>query len=387
MKALVIGMGLQGKAAVHDLEHSSLIDEIVVADLNIEQTKRYLQRRGYHKTHAVQLDVTEEQELNHLVRSSGSQVVICMLPTDFGYPTAQAALQARIPFVSSNYTGRVAELAPEAEEYGVTILPEMGLDPGIDLLLARLAVDELDEVHGLHSYGGGIPESSCAGDNPFHYKISWTFEGVMRTYQRPARLLKDGMEQVIPGNDLFRDEHLHTIDIPDLGALEAYPNGDAIRYIERFGLEKQIKNMGRFALRWPGHCQAWRTLVDLGFLDKTPLDGESGTISPRQFLAKHLTPRLQFRENERDLAVLRILACGLKDGKELKIMYDLIDYRDFQTGFFAMNRTVGFTASIGAQMILSGKIAKAGVLSPAQDVPAQVFIEELKARGIQIRRQ
>jgi saccharopine dehydrogenase-like NADP-dependent oxidoreductase len=104
-------------------------------------------------------------------------------------------------------------------------------------------------------------------------------------------------------------------------------------------------------------------------------------------LVKHLTPRLQFQENERDVAVLHILTWGLKDGKKLKVTYDLLDYRDLQTGLFGMNRTVGFTASIAAQMILSGKIVKAGVLSPVQDVPAQAFVEELKARGIHIRRQ
>ena len=97
----------------------------------------------------------------------------------------------------------------------------MGLDPGIDLVLARLAVDELDEVHGLYSYGAGIPEPSCVRDNQLHYKISWTFEGVLRSYQRPARLLKDGIEKSIPATEIFRNEHIHTIDIPDIGTLEA----------------------------------------------------------------------------------------------------------------------------------------------------------------------
>ena len=33
MKAIVLGMGLQGKAVIHDLESSSLITEIFVADI------------------------------------------------------------------------------------------------------------------------------------------------------------------------------------------------------------------------------------------------------------------------------------------------------------------------------------------------------------------
>ena len=51
----------------------------------------------------------------------------------------------------------------------ITILPEMGMDPGIDLVLARLAVDELDTVYGLYSYGAGLPEPACAEANPLHF--------------------------------------------------------------------------------------------------------------------------------------------------------------------------------------------------------------------------
>ena len=68
----------------------------------------------------------------------------------------------------------------------------------------------------------------------------------------------------------------------------------------------------------------------------------------------------------------------------MKVTYDLIDYRDLESGLFAMNRTVGFTSSIGAQMILSGEITQTGVLSPACHVPPDVFMHELEARGMHI---
>jgi saccharopine dehydrogenase-like NADP-dependent oxidoreductase len=52
-----------------------------------------------------------------------------------------------------------------------------------------------------------------------------------------------------------------------------------------------------------------------------------------------------------------------------------------------MQRTVGFTASIGAQMILRGDIKKRGLLSPITDVPADIFIKELRQRGIIVQKQ
>jgi saccharopine dehydrogenase-like NADP-dependent oxidoreductase len=49
-----------------------------------------------------------------------------------------------------------------------------------------------------------------------------------------------------------------------------------------------------------------------------------------------------------------------------------------------MSRTVGYTASIGAQMIACGQIAKPGLLSPVNDVPYDLLIRELQKRGIQV---
>ncbi len=261
------------------------------------------------------------------------------------------------------------------------------MDPGIDLILGKLAVDELDVVHGLRSYGAGLPEPACAADNPIHYKITWTFEGVLKAYMRPARFLKDGKAAAIPGGQIFRPENGHILEVPGVGALDAYYNGDALHYVELFGLGPELREMGRFAMRWPGHNRFWDMMAALGFLDDTPLRLGGTELSPRRFVVEHLTPRLQFRESERDMVVIRIEAWGFKNGRKLKVVYELIDYRDLATGLFAMNRTVGFTASIGAQMVLAGKIRKPGLLTPVRDVPHREVLAELEKRGMRITRR
>ncbi len=383
-KVLVLGLGLQGKAAIHDLENSDLVSEIVVADIDTQAMQGFLERKGYRKCRAVGLDAAREGALLEVIETVAPQITISMLPADFNYPVARAALTAGCNFVSSSYTGRVAELDAEARAKGVTLLPEMGMDPGIDLVIGRLAVDELDVVHGLCSYGAGLPAPDCAGNNALRYKITWTFDGVLKTYKRPARILKDGKEVAIAGEEIFREEHGHTVEIPGLGSLEAYPNGDAIRYIQLFGIGSEVRDMGRFALRYPGHRCFWEVMAQLGFLDDAPLPVDGGSISPRQFLVRHLTPKLQFASNERDVIILRVTAWGLKQGRQRRVTYLLIDYRDLHTGLFAMNRTVGYTASIAAQMILKGQITAAGVLSPTRDVPPNDLLRELKARGMKL---
>ncbi len=387
MKAIVLGMGQQGKAVIHDLESSDIVKQIFAADLfptdhEKLEAETFLSDRGYKKTSILRLDVSKENDLAGIFKEREINIVICMLPIGLALTTARAALEAGIPFVSSNYTYDLAQLHDEAVRQNCIILPEMGLDPGIDLVMGRLAVEDLDVVHGLNSYGGGLPAPECADTSPIRYKISWTFDRVLDVYVRQAEMMKDGKCFSVPGNELFHEDNFHTIEFSGVGVVEAYPNGDAMRYIKIFDLGPELQEMGRFALRWPGHSRFWRTMVNLGLLEEEPISLDDIEITPRSFLSKCLAPRLQFGDDERDIALLRVEAWGIKDKQKVRVTYDFIDYRDIDTGLFAMNRTVGFTSSIGAQMILSGKITKPGVLSPVRHVPAREFMEEVRARGM-----
>jgi saccharopine dehydrogenase-like NADP-dependent oxidoreductase len=62
----------------------------------------------------------------------------------------------------------------------------------------------------------------------------------------------------------------------------------------------------------------------------------------------------------------------------------MVDRRDLTTGLSAMRRLVGFTASIGAQMIVRGDIRGGGLESPVVDVPFAPFGRALADCGITI---
>ena len=55
------------------------------------------------------------------------------------------------------------------------------------MIVAR-AASAFDRVTTLNSYGSGIPAPECRDANALNYKISWSFEGVLAAYSRPARL-------------------------------------------------------------------------------------------------------------------------------------------------------------------------------------------------------
>lgn len=387
MKVLLLGMGLQGKAVAHDLQSRSWVDDVLVYDFAIETGQTFIRANGLDKVRIKKFDAAGDPKLATTIKQTGAGIVICMIPPLFQYKVARACLDAGVHFVSSSYTGEVAGLSAEARKRGVILLPEMGMDPGIDLVLCRLAVEALDQVKGLYSYGAGIPDPQCASDNAIHYKISWTFEGVLTAYLRDAVQLKNGTRIDIPGDRIFHPEYIHQVEVPGLGLLEAYPNGDAIKYITTFGLDETLRHMGRFALRWPGHCEFWRTMVGLGLLDDSVCQGASLPFSPREFLVRALTPKLAYKPKERDVVIIRIESWGKRGRQKKHVIYEVTDRRDLDTGLFAMNRTVGYTAAIGAQLIAEKKITSPGVLSPAKHVPPKAFLDALKTRGIHVARR
>ncbi len=385
MSVLVIGVGLQGRAVVYELERGG--EAVTAADLDADAVRATLSALGCERAWPVAVDASDEAAVRALIRATDARVVVGMGPPALQWSNATAAIAEGAHFVNSCYAERLGDLDRRAREAGLILLPEMGLDPGIDLLLARLACDELDTVHGLLSYGAGLPTRELA-QPPFHYRVSWSFAGVLSAYRRPARYRWAGQDRDVPALGVFEPQHMHTVEVPGAGGpMEAYPNGDALSYVRSYDLGPSLEHMARFTMRWPGHCALWRQLAAAGLLDDVPVDLGVTRMAPVDFLARWLGPRLQLGPGEPDLVVLRAHAWGLRDGRPHAVAWDLVDTRDPVTGLLAMNRTVGFTAAIAARMILRGEIRGAGLLDPARDVPPEPVLEALRARGVSIVRR
>ena len=385
MNVLLLGVGAQGKAALHDLARSDAVESIVAVDLECETLTALVKRRGYGaKVHCRRADVSVPQQLDALFKLRPS-VVIDLLPVIHHQAVIDAAVRHAVHLVNTSYIPHAENnLDLRARNNDISILPEFGMDPGIDLVLMAEAVRSFDEVESLISYGAGFPEPETAS-NPLKYKVTWTFEGVLRSYRRRSRIVSEGKILEIPQNEIFAPGNYFQLVLDGLGTLEAYPNGDALRYAFLLGIEPtKMKRLGRYVLRWPGHCAFWKKLIDLHLLDEAPVEVEGVAVDRINYLARVISPHIQYKKNERDIVVVRVEAVGRKDGARAHTTLQLIDRRDLATGLSAMSRTVGFTASIGAQMIGNGSIEKHGLLSPARDVPYELFRRELHKRGLEI---
>ncbi|MFW6064471.1 MAG: saccharopine dehydrogenase family protein [Candidatus Natronoplasma sp.] len=393
-RVLLLGLGMQGKAALHDLVKSDLVSKILVGDKKFHNDTSELCSK---KVRTVELNASDSGRVSDMMEKV--DLVIELLPPGFSFPIAKLAVESGVHLVSTMYLQdaeetdiekiesrekALKELDEKAKEKGIEVLPEFGLDPGLDLVLAKQAVRELDEVYELYCYGAGLPEYKDA-DDPLKYKFTWSVEGLLKTYRRPARILKGGEVVDIPEDEIFSQENVHVLDLEGLeGLLECYPNGNGLKYADRLEVE-DLKDMGRYTCRWEGHSDFWRTMVKSGFLDEEPVEVDGDMMSPMRFVAELLKSQDQFwlKDDEKDLAMVRVEARGIKDGEEVRNVYQMIDRRDLETGFTAMQRTVGYTASIGAHLILEGELDRNGILSPTE-VDLSKIVGELEERDISI---
>ena len=121
-----------------------------------------------------------------------------------------------------------------------------------------------------------------------------------------------------------------------------------------------------------------------GFLSDAPVKGLPGRASPLEMVAKLLEPQLQYNHSEKDLCVMVNKVEGVRRGKQQILTCSLLIERDLSTGLMAMSMGVGYPACIAAEMIVRGDITRKGVLSPATDVPCDLFMDQLNKRGIKV---
>ncbi|QKD02629.1 saccharopine dehydrogenase family protein [Mesorhizobium loti] len=379
MKIAVLGgLGLQGRAAIADLVTSG-VEEVVCVDTAPDGAARLGGLTDLSRVRFVVPEGAIGPALADVL--TDADAVIDLLPQPLMREAVQSAIATRTPLVTTNYGKAIADLAQAAEQAGVSIMTECGLDPGIDLVLYARAARQFDTISSIDSYCGGIPEPKAMA-KPLCYKVSWNFDMVLVSQNRDSVMIEDGERVAIPAARQHDSHFIHEIEVAGLGQLEAFPNGDALHYVEMLPAAKGLRRSGRYTLRWPGWSAFWAPLKELGFLSEDKVPGTSS--SPREFLGRLLGPQLQYGPGEKDLCVMRNVFSGLEGGRVKTVTSDLIIERDLASGLFGMSLGVGYPASIVAQMLARGDISKPGLLNPLLDVPDEPFFEALAKRGIKV---
>ena len=237
-------------------------------------------------------------------------------------------------------------------------------------IFVHLGVEKLKEVDEVHIRVGGLPQSP---QPPLGYMLVFSVSGLINEYIAPCLVLKDGrLTQVEP---LTEVEEIRFP--PPWGRLEAFQTSGGTSTLPST-YQGRVKELVYKTIRYPGHCQIMKPMVDLGLASSEPVIVDDQKVIPRNLFETLLLSHLP--TSGPDVVLLRVTLLGR--GK--KLSYEMIDLYNPQTGLSAMMRTTAFPASIIAQMLGSGRIGQRGVVPQELSVPPEEFWQELGKRGIRV---
>ena len=153
-----------------------------------------------------------------------------------------------------------------AEDAGIVVLNECGLDPGIDHLLALQTIKavhrEGGRIKSLRSYCGALPAPENA-NNPLGYNFSWSPRGVLLALKNPATFYENQKVKEVAGLELMA--HARSFQLNGSLDLVAYPNRNATIYRDRYRIP-EAETVVRSTLRYAGFPTIVKALADIGFL-------------------------------------------------------------------------------------------------------------------------
>ncbi|AQK56126.1 Lysine-ketoglutarate reductase/saccharopine dehydrogenase1 [Zea mays] len=248
-------------------DHDADQIHVIVASLYQKDAEETVD--GIENTTATQLDVADIGSLSDLV--SQVEVVISLLPASFHAAIAGVCIELKKHMVTASYVDEsMSNLSQAAKDAGVTILCEMGLDPGIDHLMSMKMIDEAHarkgKIKAFTSYCGGLP-SPAAANNPLAYKFSWNPAGALRSGKNPAVYKFLGETIHVDGHNLYESaKRLRLRELPAF-ALEHLPNRNSLIYGDLYGISKEASTIYRATLRYEGFSEIMVTLSKTGFFD------------------------------------------------------------------------------------------------------------------------
>lgn len=378
MRYLVLGAGMMGSAVAYDLAMASPGNSVILADIDEEAARASAGAIGPN-VHALQLDVRDPQALAAALH--GCRVVVSAVSYAVNEIVTRAAIGAGVHMCdlggNNDVVDRQMGLDAEAKARNVTVLPNCGLAPGLINILAMAGMEKFDVVDTINLRVGGLPQHPRP---PLNYQIVFSAEGLLNEYIEPTEVLENGELHTVPSMTGLEELHF---PLP-YGRLEAFYTSGGLSTLTRT-LRNRVRILDYKTIRYPGHCEKFKVLLDLGFATAEPMVIGGGIRTARELFTELLKRKLN--STGPDLVLARATLKGTKNGQKQTLVYECVDVYDEKTRMSAMMRTTAFPTSVAALALAAGTVTTRGVFPPEECIPGDLMITELQRRGITITTQ
>jgi len=379
MRILVLGgAGKMGCISVQALAKDDRVDEVVIADINMEHAKIVADYLDSNKIKILQVDIHDTKQFITALKG----VDVCLNATTYytNLLVMDACLDAGVHYTDMgglfHLTRKQLELHDKYAKANISALLCLGSAPGVPNLQARYAADRLDTIESIRIYDGIKPPSP---------------DDLRFTYAVPTIIDEITVEPMVFENGKFvAKEPLSGFEdywfSPPLGLLPMHLSlHSEVATLPVTFKDKGIKECV-FKINYWGMAKETvekvRVLVDFGFGATEPVEVDGQHIVPRDLmvsmLSDYVPPITDFLAPPKTkpphwTKEIVTEVRGKKDGKE--VMYRL--------GTLTCKGALptGVVPAIAAIWLAEGRI-EPGVFPPEAALDPEPFFKELEQHDI-----
>jgi lysine 6-dehydrogenase len=373
MKVLALGgAGAVCQHATRDLAEFSDLDEILIGDYNVAAAKRLAAEIGDPRLKVLKVDANNYDEL---VRACGdADVVLNGLPWKYDLVVTKACVEAGVSGLDVSTEEEQWDYDATAKEKDIIFIPGMGATPGTTNVMARRAVDHLDEVHEIQI---NFAAFRCPAPAPgLLVTFLWEFSPHIdeeRTYYKDGQFHSVGPF-----------EGIKTVNFPG-------PIGEQeVCYIPHSETSTMPKSLGAKAVSvrgcFPPHAiRLAKTMLEWGLYSQEPITVKGIEATPFELMHEIILQLPETKQTPLWAYGLVVEVFGKRDGRDVRVkLWNRHPPMEEWGGSAAYYKNIAIPLSIGVQMIARGDVKQRGVVPPETAIDPEIYFAELARRGIKI---
>lgn len=374
MKVLVVGgYGAQGSVICTYLAKSSDVSEIVCAGRNLAKAKRLVERLKSDKVSPKKLDATKQDELTSAAK--GMDLVVNATVPKYNLVVMDGVLNGGACYQDlasgptdtpmDEFVSQQTERSAKYEDAGLTALINTGSSPGVTNVVARHAVDRLDQIDEIKIRYTGLMEAK-------EFISIWSPETAWADMAEEPFLYEDGKLKRVPP---FSGEEVYTFPEPYGPQKVVHHHHEEVVTLPRF-IGKGLKYVD-FKMGDPDIHIA-KAIWQIGLLSKKPIDVRGRKVAPMDVFVSAIPPPLTMEEVEQKIKegiLVDASECGVveitgeKAGERIRYKYEwpTLSVREANKiipGVTQESYCTGVPAAIFAWMLGRGEIKTPGVIAP-----------------------
>ena len=201
---------------------------------------------------AVTLDINDGARLKTFLQQQQPQVILSCLPYFCNVVVATAAHAQQIHYFDltedTSVTAAIKELSVNTQS---AFVPQCGLAPGYVGMIAYDLMQRFDKINHVKLRAGALPQYSS---NALQYALTWSTEGLINEYANVSY----GIEQS-KATEFEPLQGLEAVQIDGLSYEAFHTSGGLGSLAALYG--DQVCGMDYKTLRYPGHCEKMRVLM------------------------------------------------------------------------------------------------------------------------------